>query len=168
MSWISDENLFQELNTFFNVTIMNLKRVQSRTRFLHKDKIVRNTYQYINRMHIQNVDPNIPVKYLSGGSKQKIAFSKLHFSRKQMLILDDPSVGLDIASKVELYNMMNAFALQGHGILFISSDLRELIGMCDRIYVIYDGKIQAELNGEEATSLKILMYASGSDGKACF
>lgn len=168
MSGISDENLFQELNIFFNVTIMNLKRVQSRTRFLHKDKIVRNTYQYIKRMHIQNVDPNIPVKYLSGGSKQKIAFSKLHFSRKQMLILDDPSVGLDIASKVELYNMMNAFALQGHGILFISSDLRELIGMCDRIYVIYDGKIQAELNGEEATSLKILMYASGSDGKACF
>jgi putative multiple sugar transport system ATP-binding protein len=93
---------------------------------------------------------------LSGGNQQKVVLAKWLFSRPDLLILDEPSRGIDVGAKYEIYNIINELAAEGKGILMISSEMPELLGMCDRIYVMNEGKWVGQFTRAEATQEKIM------------
>ncbi|MEN8907756.1 MAG: multiple monosaccharide ABC transporter ATP-binding protein [Clostridiales bacterium] len=105
------------------------------------------------------------VMNLSGGNQQKIVLGKWVFTEPQILILDEPTRGIDVGSKYEIYTIINELANEGKGILLISSELPEILGMCDRIYVMSEGKITNELDIINATQEKIMksMVLSGQE-----
>jgi ribose transport system ATP-binding protein len=102
-----------------------------------------------------------PVKTLSGGNQQKVVLAKWLLSRPAVLILDEPTRGIDVGAKVELYHLINELAAQGAGVLIISSELEELIGLCDRILVMRSGRIRDELSRPQFDRERILRSALG-------
>jgi putative multiple sugar transport system ATP-binding protein len=93
---------------------------------------------------------------LSGGNQQKVVLAKCLFSRPDVLILDEPTRGIDVGAKYEIYTLMDELARQGKGILMISSEMPELLGMCDRIYVMSEGRFVAELPRAHASQEAIM------------
>ena len=102
---------------------------------------------------------------LSGGNQQKVVLSKWLFTDPQILILDEPTRGIDVGAKFEIYTIMKDLAEQGRGILMISSEMPELLGMCDRIYVMNEGRIVGELGREEASQERIMALIVKDVGK---
>lgn len=98
---------------------------------------------------------------LSGGNQQKVIIAKWLLANPKILILDEPTRGIDVGAKYEIYNLMNQFVDQGVGIVMISSELPEILGMSDRILVMQKGKIAGELMAEDATQEKIMTLATG-------
>ncbi|CUH96744.1 L-arabinose transport ATP-binding protein AraG [Propionispora sp. 2/2-37] len=95
---------------------------------------------------------------LSGGNQQKVVLAKWVFAEPDVLILDEPTRGIDVGAKFEIYSIINDLARAGKGILFISSELPEILGMCDRIYVMSEGRVTGELPRAEASQEKIMKY----------
>ncbi len=93
---------------------------------------------------------------LSGGNQQKVVLSKWLFTEPQVLILDEPTRGIDVGAKFEIYGIMNQLADEGHGVVMISSEMPELLGMCDRIYVMNEGELVGELTAAEASQERIM------------
>ena len=93
---------------------------------------------------------------LSGGNQQKVVLAKWLFSKPELLILDEPTRGIDVGAKYEIYTIIDDLARQGKGILFISSEMPELLGMCDRIYVMNEGRFVAEFTAVEASQERIM------------
>lgn len=146
-----------------NITIANMEG----TEFQNVKLVVNSKYQnlianhYVKRLAIKCSSLKQTISQLSSGNQQKVMISRWLFANTEILLLDEPTKGLDIASKVEMYNIMNELSREGKGILFISSDLSEILGMCDRILVLYNGSIVKQLMRSEATKERILYYASG-------
>ena len=106
------------------------------------------------------------VMNLSGGNQQKVVLSKWLFAGPQVLILDEPTRGIDVGAKFEIYGIINRLADQGKGVVMISSEMPELLGMCDRIYVMREGAIVGEMPAAEASQEKIMaMIVSGGKGE---
>jgi ribose transport system ATP-binding protein len=101
------------------------------------------------------------IQYLSGGNQQKVILAKWINASPKLIILDEPTRGIDVGAKAEIYNTMRLLTKQGKAILMISSELPEIIGMSDRIAVMRDGQIMGEISGSEATEERILMMATG-------
>ena len=99
---------------------------------------------------------------LSGGNQQKVVFARWLRRGCQILILDEPTRGIDVGSKAEIYRLIRDLADQGHGIIFISSELQEIVGLCDRAAVFRNGAITATLEGAMLTDKQIMHYATGS------
>ena len=93
---------------------------------------------------------------LSGGNQQKVVLSKWLFSNPELLILDEPTRGIDVGAKYEIYTIIDQLASEGKSILMISSEMPELLGMCDRIYVMNEGSFVAELPAADASQEKIM------------
>ncbi len=102
-------------------------------------------------------------KSLSGGNQQKVVIAKWLGNEPKILILDEPTRGVDIGAKKEIYQIINDLAEQGVAILMISSELPEVIGMADRVLVMHEGKITGEVKKEDMTQEKIMYYATGGD-----
>ena len=113
------------------------------------------------------VTPNIEqeIEYLSGGNQQKVILAKWINANSKLIIMDEPTRGIDVGAKAEFYNLMRLLVKQGTAVLMISSELPEVIGMSDRILVMHDGRIMGELNPSEATEEGILMMATGQAKK---
>jgi putative multiple sugar transport system ATP-binding protein len=103
---------------------------------------------------------------LSGGNQQKVVLSKWLFTEPQVLILDEPTRGIDVGAKFEIYQIMNDLATQGRGVLMISSEMPELIGMCDRIYVMNEGRLVGEMTRADASQEKIMALILKTSGRA--
>jgi ribose transport system ATP-binding protein len=101
------------------------------------------------------------VQYLSGGNQQKVILAKWTNANPKLIIMDEPTRGIDVGAKVEVYKLMRMLAKKGTAIVMISSELPEIIGMSDRILVMHDGQIAGELSPTEATEEDILMMATG-------
>ena len=121
---------------------------------------------YRRAMNIRTPNVQQKVVNLSGGNQQKVVLSKWLFTDPQVLILDEPTRGIDVGAKFEIYNIMNQLAADGRGILMISSEMPELLGMCDRIYVMNEGRIVGELSRAEASQERIMAMILNSAGKA--
>lgn len=156
-------NLIMSQNVEYNISLAALRKFK-RFIFINKHQTSHNAKKYIKSLNLRNVEPYTNIKQLSRGTQQKVALSKWFCTDAKVYILDDPSVSLDIESKAELYNILNSMAHEGKAIFMVSSDLTELIGMCDRIYVMFAGKIVAEMDSKEVNSVKILQHASGKTG----
>ena len=93
---------------------------------------------------------------LSGGNQQKVVLSKWLFTEPKVLILDEPTRGIDVGAKYEIYGIINELAAQGKGVIVISSEMPELLGVCDRIYVMNEGRFVDEMPAKEASQEKIM------------
>jgi ABC-type sugar transport system, ATPase component len=119
-----------------------------------KEKIV--ALEYVKAMKTKTPSVEQAVGNLSGGNQQKVLLSKWMFAEPEVLILDEPTRGIDVGAKYEIYCIMNDMVAQGKAVVMISSELPELLGMCDRIYVMNEGEIVGEFMAEEATQEKIM------------
>ena len=95
---------------------------------------------------------------LSGGNQQKALLGKWMFTEPDILIMDEPTRGIDVGAKYDIYCLMNQMVAQGKSVIMISSEMPELLGMCDRIYVMNEGKLLAELNAKDTTQEEIMGY----------
>ena len=116
---------------------------------------------YAERLGIKTESLHQQTLLLSGGTQQKIVLSKWLATQARVLIFDEPTRGIDIGARVEIYNLINDLAQNGNGIIITSVDLNELLGMCDRIIVLRKGRVAADIPRSEATKQNLLAYASG-------
>ena len=111
---------------------------------------------YVEKLSIKTPSMEKEVKDLSGGNQQKVVVAKWLANNPQILIVDEPTRGIDVAAKKEIHNLISNLAKSGVAIIMISSEMPEVLGMCDRIYVMHEGRIRSELCREEATQEKIM------------
>ena len=138
-----------------NTTLANLKKVcRNGIINIEEEKAVAEDYKKKLRTKAPSVKQ--AVGNLSGGNQQKVLLAKWMFTDPLVLIVDEPTRGIDVGAKYEIYSIMNELAAQGKSIVMISSEMPELLGMCDRIYVMNEGKIVGEMTAEEATQEKIM------------
>ena len=138
-----------------NVTLAGLSKVTKHWT-INRYEEARAAKKYAEDMHIRCNTLAQTVRSLSGGNQQKVAIAKWLFTEPDVLIIDEPTRGIDVGAKYEIYCLMNQLAEQGNSILFISSDLVEILGMSDRIYLMNEGRIAGELPGEGATQEQIM------------
>ena len=125
----------------------------------------KNTNEMIELMHIKcGKWGGQPVGQLSGGNQQKVVIGKWLLIAPDLLILDEPTRGIDVGAKYDIYSHINQKALEGTGVLFISSEMDELMGVCDRILVMSAGKITGEVRREDYAADLLMRYAIG-DGE---
>ncbi len=116
----------------------------------------------IAELGVKTPDRFLPVRNLSGGNQQKVVVAKWLSCESSVYLLDDPTVAVDVGAKVEIYNLINRLAGEGKGIIFVSSDLEETVEMCDRILVMYRGRIVGKYQRGEIDSDQLLAVASGA------
>ncbi len=138
-----------------NISLANLVGIATRS-VLDKRREAQVAETYRKQLAIRTPGVQQKVVNLSGGNQQKVVLSKWLFTDPQLLILDEPTRGIDVGAKFEIYTIMKDLADQGRGILMISSEMPELLGMCDRIYVMNEGRIVGELAREDADQEKIM------------
>lgn len=143
-----------------NISLPNLKNL-SKGGIVQKAKEKSAVQTYFDRLRIKAGSQNVPTYTLSGGNQQKVVLAKWLMASPKVLILDEPTRGIDVGAKYEIYEIMNELAQQGMGVVMISSELPELIGMCKRIYVVAEGRITGELKGDEITQESVMTYATG-------
>jgi len=146
-------NLIENIKN--NITSANLNKVAING-VINNNKEIVYVNDYIEKFNIKASSLLQKIENLSGGNQQKVLLSKWIFTDPVILILDEPTRGIDVGAKYEIYSIINQLAAQGKGILLISSELPELIGMCDRIYVMSKGKITGEVPATEATQESIM------------
>lgn len=138
-----------------NISLTSLKKL-SRRGVINEQEEVLVAEEYRKKLNIKTPGILQKTMNLSGGNQQKVVLSKWIYAQPEVLILDEPTRGIDVGAKYEIYSIVNQLADEGKGILFISSELPEILGMCDRIYVMSEGRITGEVNREDATQ-EVLM-----------
>lgn len=128
--------------------------------YLNHKKNIETTKKFINMLNIKVEDMDKPVSSLSGGNQQKVVLGKWLNAQSSIYIFDEPTKGIDVGAKSEIYSIINNLAKDGKTLLVVSSEIQELLGICDRIYVLNEGRITGEINIEEATQEKIMMLAT--------
>jgi inositol transport system ATP-binding protein len=141
-----------------NITLGALS-ICSNNWFIDKKKEAKIADEQIRKFNIKTPGRNQAVNYLSGGNQQKVVLAKVLLRDPEVIIFDEPTRGIDIGAKAEIYKMMTTLAAAGKAIIMISSELPEVLGMSDRILVVHEGKISKELKAEEATQELIMEYA---------
>ena len=124
------------------------------------DKVSR---EYVEKLRVKTPSVETIIGNLSGGNQQKVVLAKWLIAQSQILILDEPTRGIDVNAKSEFYTLMNDFVDQGGTIVMVSSELPEVLGVSDRIIVMCEGKVTGELSREEANEQKIMYLASQVD-----
>ena len=143
-----------------NTTLANLKSLVSGV-FISRRRERSVTQRYVNELQIKTPSVEQIVQNLSGGNQQKVVLAKWLFTESRVLIFDEPTRGIDVGAKVEIYKLMNELVRRGVGVLMISSELPEVLGMCDRILVMSEGRLAGELARGEATQEGIMRLATG-------
>ena len=144
-----------------NMTIANLNRYENKMLVLDKKKEASDVDDYINKIRIKTPSPEQYIKNLSGGNQQKVILAKWLLTKPEVLIIDEPTRGIDVGAKKEIYELLNELKASGKAIIMISSDMPEVLGISDRIMVMSEGKITGEVGREEATQEKIMKLAVG-------
>jgi len=146
-----------------NITLSRLGKI-SKYSVVDENREIVVAEQFCKALNIKT--PSILQKTgnLSGGNQQKVVLSKWIFSEPDILILDEPTRGIDVGAKYEIYTIIQDLAKQGKGVLVISSELPELLGICDRLYVMCEGRLTGELDRKDATQEKLMKYMTMSRG----
>ncbi|MGA1859503.1 multiple monosaccharide ABC transporter ATP-binding protein [Azospirillum sp. 11R-A] len=148
-----------------NVTLANLDGVAKRG-VIHHEREIEVANEFRRRLRIRCSDVFQQTVNLSGGNQQKVVLSKWLFADPQVLILDEPTRGIDVGAKYEIYTIVNQLVAEGRGVILISSELPELLGVADRIYVMNEGALVAEMPAAEASQEKIMHAIMSSASKA--
>ena len=138
-----------------NISMASIRRVMRGLRISRK---LENALakEFIQSLRIMTPDQQREVRNLSGGNQQKVVIAKWLATNADILILDEPTRGVDVGAKAEIYKLLNGFTAQGKGVIMISSEMPEVLGMCDRVVVFRDGAINGEFTRDEVTQEKLL------------
>lgn len=150
--------LSQDIKT--NTTLSNLHMV-SRFGIINENEEIKRSQEYVKELKTKTTSLETAVGTLSGGNQQKVVLSRWLMSNPKILILDEPTRGIDVGAKYEIYQLMNRLVEKGVSIIMISSDLPEVLGMSDRILVMREGMLVKEFNHNEATQENIMQAATG-------
>lgn len=151
--------LFTEMSIENNIVSASLPAI-TRGKWYSNSMAAQLSLSLKEKLHISTSDTKNLVSTLSGGNQQKVVLAKWLLTHPQLLIVDEPTHGIDVGSKFEIYAILQSLAKEGKGIIIISSELPELIGLCDRILVIRNGNLVGEVKGNEATEENILTLAA--------
>ena len=154
------EGLCTELSIRENVGLANLDRVCNVLGVVRSGVEKDLTQRAISDLHVKTPSGEQLAKNLSGGNQQKVVLGKWLVRNAKVVIFDEPTRGIDVASKVEIYNIMNELKARGIGVLFVSSEMPEVMGMSDRILVMCNGRITGDLLPQETTQDEILRCAT--------
>jgi len=154
--------LVLDMNIKENVTLSSLERV-SRKNILNENEEIYHTNNSITYLKVKAPSIEEKVKNLSGGNQQKVLLAKALLTKPKVLILDEPTRGIDVGAKYEIYKIMNQLVDSGVTVIMISSELEEILGMSDRIIVICEGQLKGEFTSDEATPEKIMCAATGGN-----
>lgn len=158
------DGLILDLSVKKNIHISALDTIKKRFGYLDTKKEAIEAKSYIDSMSIKTPSIHQKTKNLSGGNQQKVAIAKALITNPKLLILDEPTRGVDVGAKKEIYELINKYKKKGMSIIMISSEIPEVLGMSDRILVMHEGKVSGELSIEEATQEKIMALAVGIKG----
>ena len=144
----------------FNISMASLSRIIKKgVLYPRKEKAIVNGLKEDLQIKTDNIEN--AVSSLSGGNQQKVVLAKWLAINPSILILDEPTRGVDVGARYEIYTIIKEMAAKGNTVIMISSDLPEVIGMSDRVYVMYEGKVRGELLKEELSEDSIMRYATG-------
>ena len=143
-----------------NISLPNLDRFASFMRINNDAELVE-SLKFAKGLAIKTPNLFVPAESLSGGNQQKVVIAKWLMSGPKILIMDDPTRGVDVGAKFEIYKLMNELAEQGISIIMISSDLQEVLGMSDRVMVMCHGRSNGILDNVDATQERIMTLATG-------
>ncbi len=144
-----------------NMTLCNLKKYENKLKSLDKKEEAKDIEYYIKKINIKTPNKEQFIKNLSGGNQQKVILAKWLMLSPEVLIIDEPTRGIDVGAKKEIYELLNELKASGKAIIMISSDLPEVLGISDRIMVMSEGRISGELNRDEANQESIMKLAVG-------
>ena len=142
------DGLVQCMSIFNNMRLTSLKRLSTHGLMREKDSR-REVAETVRDLQVKVADVNHLVTALSGGNQQKVVIGKCVMAHAKVFIMDEPSRGIDVGAKTDIFNLMRGFAAQGMGVLFIGSELKEIMSVCDRVLVMSNGKVTADLSGAE-------------------
>jgi ribose transport system ATP-binding protein len=144
-----------------NITMANMDAVTDRFGFIDDALERKAAEKYIDALSIKTPSVNQVSKNLSGGNQQKVVIGKWLFRQSRVLFFDEPTRGIDVGAKFAIYQLLDHLAGQGMGVIFISSELPEILGITDRVVVFHEGKVTGILNTRETNQEEIMAYASG-------
>ncbi len=154
-----DEGLVQKMSVKQNMSLVYYKKFQRHGLF-QNELMNRLCLEMSQRLELNTRNMDLKVSALSGGNQQKVSLGKWLFGECRVIILDEPTRGVDVGAKVEIYNAMNDLVRQGIGVIMISSEMPEILGMSDRIMVMCEGRKTGEVSREEASQELLLKYAT--------
>lgn len=155
------EGCVLSLSVAENMILSNLKKYESKMMSIDKNKAIKDVDYYIDKIKIKTPNRDQLIKNLSGGNQQKVILAKWLMLSPEVLIIDEPTRGIDVGAKKEIYELLNELKASGKAIIMISSDLPEVLGISDRIIVMSEGRISGELKREEASQESIMKLAVG-------
>ncbi|WP_179375739.1 sugar ABC transporter ATP-binding protein [Winogradskyella wichelsiae] len=156
-----EEGVFLPLSIRRNISVTNFDAISSKLGFINIENEYKNILGLINKLNIKTPHSEVDVKNLSGGNQQKVALAKWLSIDSKVIIIDEPTRGVDVGAKIEIYNLINEVAKKGVAVIVISSDMPEIMGISDRILVMHEGTIYGELPKEQFSEENILRYAIG-------
>ena len=158
--------LFLDLSCGMNINVGVIQRDAKTGGTLDLGRAKRRSAEAFAAMRVRAASPAVTVGSLSGGNQQKVLLSRWLEIGPKVLILDEPTRGVDIGAKSEIYRIIDELAQRGIGIIVISSELPEIIGVCDRVLVMREGRIVGEVGGADITQENIMAYGTGLDAAA--
>lgn len=159
------DGLCTKLSIRDNIALPNLDILCNPLGVVDKKKEAVMTAKAIEDLRIKLPTAEVDAGSLSGGNQQKVVVAKWLARNSRLVIFDEPTRGIDVAAKVEIYNLMNELKQQGIGVLFVSSEMPEVMGIADRIIVMCDGRITGEVDAQQTTQNEILEYATQFEAK---
>lgn len=156
------QGLVLEMAVRQNIGLAGLRRHQKKLGFLNAEQEAIDTTKMITNLRIKTPGEHQIVQYLSGGNQQKVVLGKWLSMNPQVLLLDEPTRGIDIGAKQEIYALMEELAEQGVAILFVSSELEEILGMSDRTIVMHEGRISGQLARKQLSEESVMQLATGN------
>ena len=153
------QGIIPGLSVGMNISLVGIDKILRKS-FINTKIEKKSSEEYIDRLRIQTPDWKQLIKYLSGGNQQKCVLAKWLFVDSDIVIFDEPTRGIDVGAKQEIYKLLTALAQQGKGIIMISSELPEILGISHRILVMHDGKVTGEVDPEKTTQEEIMHLAT--------
>lgn len=155
-----EEGLILDESIRENISLLNFDKF-SKNSFIDKNKEKNLSNSLVDSFKVKTQSSESKVSDLSGGNQQKVVFAKWYAINPEILILDEPTKGVDVGAKREIYDLIKDLTKKGVSIILISSDLPELLSLSNRIYVIYEGKMQGEISSDNASQEKVMTLATG-------
>ena len=156
------QGLFLDLSVHQNINVMVSPHDAGMAGVLNRHKAWQRTQEAIRRLGVRVATPRVNVGALSGGNQQKVLLARLLAVEPSVLILDEPTRGVDIGAKSEIYKLIDELARRGTAVLVISSELPEVVGICDRVLVMREGRLAGELSRQAITQEAIVALATGA------
>ncbi|NLE26170.1 MAG: sugar ABC transporter ATP-binding protein [Clostridiaceae bacterium] len=154
------QGIFYNMNIKDNINAANVDGI-SNNLIVTQDRENELASEYVKKLNIKIVDLKQKMSSLSGGNQQKAMLARWLSVNPRLIFMDEPTRGIDVGAKSEIHNMLRDLANEGIGIVLISSELPEIIGMCDRVIVMHEGQVSGEVESEELSEKKLILLASG-------